>query len=58
MAPGKNALLNPREIDFYVVRSDVNQYDFKTKNSRSAHHLEVIPTGESGFNCEALRSRE
>ncbi len=54
MATRKNSISDSSQVDFNIFGSDVNQYVLKAAISRIHHHLQIVLSGQGGFDCEAL----
>jgi len=54
MATRENSISNSSQVDLNTLCPDVDQHDFEATNSRIDHHLQVMFSGQSRFNGEAL----
>jgi hypothetical protein len=56
MATRENSIPDSSQVDFNVLRPDVDQHNLETANSRIKHHLQIGVARERGFHREALAS--
>jgi hypothetical protein len=54
MATRENSILDSDQVDVNIFCPDVDQHDLETANSRIGHHSQVMFSGQSRFNGEAL----
>ena len=58
MATRENPILDSSQVDLNTLCPDVDRHDLETTNSRIKHHLQIVLSGERGFNGEALASAD
>jgi hypothetical protein len=56
VATRENAISDSSQIDLNIFCSNVDQHDFEATISRSNHHLQIVFSGQRGFDREALTS--
>jgi hypothetical protein len=49
-----NSISDSSQVDFHIFRPDVDQHDLETTNSRINHHLQIVLSGQRGFDGKAL----
>jgi hypothetical protein len=54
MATRENSISDSSQVDLNIFCPDVDQHDFETTNSRIKHHLQIVLSGQRGFDGEAL----
>ena len=54
VAARENSISDSSEVDFNIFGSDVDQHDFETTISRIGHHLQIVLSGQRGFDREVL----
>ncbi len=58
MAARENSISDSSHVDLNIFCPDVDQHDLETPNSRINHHLQIVLSGQSGFDREALASAD
>jgi hypothetical protein len=56
MATRENSISDSSQVDLNIFCPDVDQHDLETTNSRINHHLQIVLSGQSCFDREALTS--
>src|SRR5271166_2235652 len=54
MATRENSISDSSQVDLNILCPDVDQHDLEATNSRIRHHLQIVLSGERGFDREAL----
>ena len=54
MATRENSISDSSQVDLNIFSPDVDQQDFETANSRINYHLQIVLSGQRGFDREAL----
>ena len=54
MATRENSISDSSQVDFNILRPDVDQHDLKATNSRINHHLQIVLSGQRRLNGKAL----
>ncbi|MGA8500733.1 MAG: hypothetical protein WB683_04235 [Candidatus Sulfotelmatobacter sp.] len=56
MATRENSISDSSQVDLNIFCPDVDQHDLETTISRIGHHLQIVLSGQSRLNGEALTS--
>jgi hypothetical protein len=54
MATRENSISDSSQVDLNIFCPDVDQHDLETTPSRIGHHLQIVLSGQRGFDRETL----